>query len=325
TDEHFAAQDGKFEVKFGKDKFDIRVSIVPVTEGENIVMRILSERARRFTLEGLGFSTKDLEKINESIKKPYGMILATGPTGCGKTTTLYAILKILNKPEVHICAIEDPVEYDMVGVSQIQVNPKTNLTFSKGLRSIVRQDPDIMMIGEIRDSETSEIAVNASMTGHLVLSTMHANTAAINVIRLMEMGIEPFLVASSINVIIAQRLIRKICIKCRESYEIEITSLKDKLPYRLLKKLGRGQEKARLYRGTGCKTCNQVGYSGRTGIFEVLTMKENIKQMILQKSDADQIQDQAIKNGMTSMIEDGLDKALAGITTIEEVMRVTHE
>src|SRR4030042_1415146 len=204
TDEHFAAQDGKFVVKQDKDRFDVRVSIVPVTEGENVVMRLLSEKARRFTLEDLGFGDKDLEKIKDAIKKPYGMILSTGPTGCGKTTTLYAILKLLNKHKVNICTIEDPVEYDIEGVSQIQVNSKTELTFATGLRSIVRQDPDIIMVGEIRDEETAGIAVNSAMTGHLVLSTMHANTAATNTVRLIDMGIEPFLTASSINVIIGR-------------------------------------------------------------------------------------------------------------------------
>jgi type IV pilus assembly protein PilB len=192
TDEHFAAQDGKFVVKFEKERFDIRVSIIPVTEGENTVMRLLSERARRFVLDGLGLSDKDLKKIKNAVKKPYGMMLATGPTGCGKTTTLYTILKILNNPGVNVCTIEDPVEYDMEGVSQIQVNPKTNLTFVQGLRSIVRQDPDIIMVGEIRDNETADIAINSAMTGHLVLSTMHANTAATNLPRLIEIIIQPF-------------------------------------------------------------------------------------------------------------------------------------
>lgn len=326
TDEHFTAHDGKFGVKFEKEKFDVRVSIVPVTEGENIVMRLLSERARRFTLESLGLLNQDLKKTKEAIKKSYGMILATGPTGCGKTTTLYAILKLLNKPEVHICTIEDPVEYDIGGLSQIQVNPRTNLTFSHGLRSIVRQDPDIIMVGEIRDEETADIAVNSAMTGHLVLSTMHANTAATNLIRLADMGVEPFLISSSINIVIAQRLVRKICMKCRESYEITRFELgKLHLSKDVVKKFLSGKEKVRIYNGKGCKACVNTGYSGRIGIFEVLEMEDNIQQLVMEKANADQIRKKAVENGMTTMLDDGINKVLSGITTIEEIIRVTRE
>ena len=326
TDEHFAAQDGKFVVKQDKDRFDVRVSIVPVTEGENVVMRLLSEKARRFTLEDLGFGDKDLEKIKDAIKKPYGMILSTGPTGCGKTTTLYAILKLLNKPKVNICTIEDPVEYDIEGVSQIQVNPKTELTFAKGLRSIVRQDPDIIMVGEIRDEETAGIAVNSAMTGHLVLSTMHANTAATNTVRLIDMGIEPFLTASSINVIIGQRLVRKICAKCRESREIKRDQL-EKLGFseELINKFFKKGAKIRIYYGKGCKGCANTGYSGRTGIFELLEIEDNIKEMIMAKINSDKIEDQAVKNGMKTMVEDGIEKVLSGVTTIEEIIRTTRQ
>ena len=294
-------------------------------------MRLLSERARRFTLENLGILSKNLKKVQTAIKKPYGMILATGPTGCGKNTTLYAILKILNKPEVNICTIEDPVEYDIERVSQIQVNPKTNLTFAKGLRSIVRQDPDIIMVGEVRDEETAGIAINSAMTGHLVLSTMHANKAATNLPRLIDMGIEPFLVASSINVIIAQRLVRKICTKCRESYTVkgaELENFKKQIGERIWQKIfGQAKEikEKRCYHGKGCRACNGTGFMGRVGIFEVLEIKDNIKKLIMEKADADQIQDQAIKNGMTTMLEDGIDKVISGITNIEEVIRVTKE
>ncbi len=326
TDEHFSAQDGKFITKSEKEKFDIRVSIVPVTEGENIVMRLLSERARQFSLENLGLLGKDLKRVRNAIKKPYGMILSTGPTGCGKTTTLYAILKILNKSKVNITTIEDPVEYDVEGISQIQVNQKTNLTFAKGLRSIVRQDPDIIMVGEIRDEETAGIAINSAMTGHLVLSTMHANTASTNIPRLMDMSIEPFLVASSINIIIAQRLVRKICIKCRESYEITKNELRTlSLSENLIKKLFNNKEKIRCYRGKGCKACVNTGYSGRIGIFEVLEITDDIRKRVMEKANADQIQTQAIKNGMTTMMEDGISKAFHGITTVEEIIRVTRE
>ncbi|MFA5747098.1 MAG: ATPase, T2SS/T4P/T4SS family [Candidatus Paceibacterota bacterium] len=326
TDEHFAAQDGKFSIKFSGEKFDIRVSIVPVTEGENVVMRLLSSKARRFSLDGLGFAERDFEKVKEAASKPYGMILSTGPTGSGKTTSLYAVLKILNRPDVNICTIEDPVEYEIEGVSQIQVNNKNNLTFAQGLRSIVRQDPDIIMVGEIRDNETASIAVNSAMTGHLVLSTMHANTAATNIPRLMDMGIEPFLVSSSINVIIGQRLVRKICTKCRESYQVTNEELKKMgMPEKLIERFLGDKKTVRLYRGKGCKSCVNTGYFGRIGIFEVLEMRDSIQRLIVEKATADQIQDQAVKNGMTTMLEDGVEKALSGMTTIEEVIRAAWE
>ncbi len=326
TDEHFAAQDGKFNVKKNNKEFDIRVSIVPVTEGENIVMRLLTERARGFSLEELGLLGEDLKRVRAAIKNPYGMILSTGPTGCGKTTTLYAVLKILNTPKVNIATIEDPVEYDIQGVSQIQVNPRTNLTFAEGLRSIVRQDPDVIMVGEIRDEETADIAVNSATTGHLVLSTMHANTAATNLVRLIEMGIEPFLVSSSVNVVIAQRLVRKICLKCRESYEVTGNDFKKSgLSDNLIEKFLDNKEKVRVYRGRGCKSCNNTGYTGRTGIFEVLEMEDNIKKLVMEKANSDQIQEKAVKNGMTPMIENGIKKVLFGQTTIEEIIRVTRE
>lgn len=326
TDEHYAAQDGKFVVNLGKERFDIRVSIVPVTKGEKIVMRLLSERVRRFDLDNLGLLGKDLEKVKSAMKRPFGMILASGPTGCGKTTTLYSILKLLNRPEVNISTIEEPVEYDIEGVSQIQVNPKTNITFANGLRSIVRQDPDIMMVGEIRDPETAAIAINSAMTGHLVLSTLHANTAATNLPRLIDMGIEPFLVASSVNVIIAQRLVRRICTKCRESYEIDKSKLKRvNLPEGLIRRMFKKEKKIRIYRGKGCKACVNTGFSGRIGIFEVLEMKDNIQKLIMDKANASQLQNQAIKNGMITMLEDGMEKVLMGTTTVEEVIRATKK
>lgn len=324
TDEHFAAQDGKFQAQLELDTFDIRVSIIPVTEGENVVMRLLSEKARRFTLDELGLLGKDLKKVQAAIEQSFGMLLVSGPTGCGKTTTLYAILKILNKPEVKIATIEDPVEYDVEGVSQIQINPRTNLTFAKGLRSIVRQDPDIIMVGEIRDGETAGIAINSAMTGHLVLSTMHANTAATNLPRLIDMSIEPFLVASSINLIVAQRLVRKICIKCVVSYTPNKAELK-KIIHQLGKKHSQFIKNMRFYKGQGCKSCNQSGYIGRIGIFEVLELKENIQELIMKKANADQIEEQAVKNRMTIMIEDGLEKVFRGITTIDELLRVIRK
>jgi type IV pilus assembly protein PilB len=327
TDEHRSAQDGKIRIKFGQDKLDVRVSIIPIIEGEKVVLRLLSERNRQFSLEDLGFSSDDLIKLKKEISKPYGMILSTGPTGSGKTTSLYAVLRILNRREVNISTIEDPVEYDMEGVNQIQVNAKTNLTFAAGLRSILRQDPDIIMVGEIRDQETADIAINAAMTGHLVLSTLHTNDAATALPRFLQMGIEPFLVASTVNIIIAQRLVRKNCSNCVVSSQVTIGQLKEKFSSSLVEKYfgTDNDKKIRLYHGKGCKLCSNTGYGGRLGVFEVLAVSEEIRQMIMQRSDADIIRKQAIKEGMKTMIEDGIKKALAGMTTVEEVLRATRE
>lgn len=326
TDEHMAAQDGKlrFSTSSGK-KVDVRVSIVPVIGGENVVMRLLSSENRLFNLSSLGLEEGDLQKVEKAIKHPHGMILVTGPTGSGKSTTLYAVMNILNKREVHISTIEDPVEYDIGGVSQIQVNPKTDLTFAKGLRAIVRQDPDIIMVGEIRDSETAGIAVNSAMTGHLVLSTLHTNNAATTLPRLLDMGIEPFLVASTVQVIIAQRLVRQICGKCRVSYGLEEEDKKIFEGSDDLKKLIEKKDlnKLRLYKGKGCKMCGGTGYSGRVGIFEVLEMTDDVKNLVIKRASSDEIVKVAEKNGMTRMFEDGIAKVLEGITTLDEVMRVT--
>jgi len=325
TDEHMAAQDGKFRKKFEEEYFDIRVSVVPIVEGEKIVMRILAGKSRNITLDDVGFNEKDLNIMKGIIKKSYGMILASGPTGSGKTTTLYAVLQTINVPDVNISTIEDPVEYAMDRINQIQVNKKTDLTFANGLRAIVRQDPDIIMVGEIRDEETASIAVNSAMTGHLVLSTLHTNTAATAFPRLVDMGTKPFLAASSISVVIAQRLVRRICISCRESYTIDIGVLKGNLPEDLIaylmvqKKAGK---EIRFYRGKGCKECGFTGYQGRQGIFEVLEVKENIREAVMQKANADEIEKIAIRNGMTRMAEDGIQKVIKGITTIQEIMRV---
>ncbi len=326
TDEHRSAQDGKIRITLEQEKLDIRVSIIPIVEGEKIVLRLLSEKSRQFGLEDLGMSSTDLVKVKNEYSKPYGMILATGPTGSGKTTTLYAILKILNRREVNISTIEDPVEYDIENVNQIQVNPKTNLTFVSGLRSILRQDPDIIMVGEIRDKETADIAINSAMTGHLVLSTLHTNDAATALPRFLEMGIDPFLVASTVNIIIAQRLVRKICPNCIISESASINDLKTKFSPELIEKvLGPGKQKVRIYHGKGCSLCNQTGYKGRVGIFEVLVMTEPIRELIMKRVDAEQIKKQAIKEGMQAMIEDGIKKVMAGATTIEEVLRATRE
>lgn len=327
-DEHFAAQDGKFQFKARNEKIDIRVSIVPVTEGENVVMRLLSSKSRKMDLNSLGFSFDDLEKVQKAIKNPYGMLLVTGPTGSGKTTTIYELLKILNTKEVHISTIEDPVEYDIEGISQIQVNKKTNLTFANGLRAIVRQDPDIIMIGEIRDSETADIAVNSALTGHLVLSTLHANDAVTTLPRLLDMGVEPYLVASTIRIVIAQRLVRKICEKCRTSYELEnreMVIIKNNQRLREIFNMKEDEDKKiTLYKGTGCKVCANTGYSGRVGIFEVLEVEENIKEQIIKRASGSELLRVARSNGMTTMFEDGVNKAIQGITTLDEILRVAE-
>jgi len=326
TDEHQAAQDGRFEIMLDSEKVDIRVSIIPISDGEKAVLRLLSRAGRELSLEELGLKGQDFKKLKENIRRPYGMILATGPTGSGKTTTLYAILKILNTREVNIATIEDPVEYSIIGINQIQVNPKTNLTFAEGLKSIIRQDPNIIMVGEIRDEETAGIATNAAMTGHLVLSTLHTNNAATTLPRLLDMKVEPYLISSTVNIAIAQRLVRKICMSCIESYqpaEEELENLREKI--NLNKILNKNHKKLVLYRGKGCPTCHQTGYRGRIGIFEVLEMKENIKDLVMKNANAGEIEKQAITNGMTTIFEDGIQKALTGITTIEEVLRVTEE
>lgn len=323
TDEHLAAQDGKIHYKIDNETIDVRVSIVPITDGEKVVMRLLSERSRQFSLTDLGFNEFDLAKVHEAYEKPYGMIIATGPTGSGKTTTMYAVLKLLNKRDVNIMTIEDPVEYDIEHINQIQVNPKTNLTFAAGLRSIVRQDPDIILVGEIRDEETASIAINAAMTGHLVLSTLHTNDSATAIPRLIDMKIEPFLVGSTVNVIIAQRLIRKICLNCRISTELARSKLEKQYAKEILDKLFGKHESIRTYEGKGCPVCHATGYTGRIGIFEVLEVTDAIRQAIVKRENASVIRSLAVKQGMATMLDDGITKIKQGLTTLEEVIRST--
>ena len=329
TDEHGAPQDGRFLFESGTITFDVRISIVPVTDGENAVMRLLTDRYDDFGLESLGFSPENLGKVQRAIAKAYGMILAVGPTGSGKTTTLYAILQQLNKPEVHIMTIEDPVEYDMDHVQQIQANPKKDLTFANGLRSIVRQDPNVIMVGEIRDEETAGIAVSAAMTGHVLLSTLHANDAPTAFPRLMELHVEPFLVASALNLVVAVRLVRKICIHCKTEYrlspeEIELFDHEKKLLAHLLE-YGKQTDIAQIpfYKGTGCAACGTTGYKGRIGIMEVLEVTNELRPLITQKSSADVIAAQAVKDGMVSLLGDGAMKVIRGETTLSEVIRTT--
>lgn len=323
TDEHLSPQDGKMRIALDEEEIDIRVSILPVTEGEKAVLRLLSSKFRKFSLVDLGMNERDLKKVTSAYGKSYGMILSTGPTGSGKTTSIYAILKILNTREKNITTIEDPAEYRIRGVNQINVNIKTNLTFASGLRSILRQDPNIIFVGEIRDSETAGIAVNASLTGHLVLSTLHTNDAATALPRLLDMNVEPFLVASTVNVIIAQRLVRKICDMCKGTRVITREDLLKNLPMEIVKRQVGDKKSITIYQGIGCKICHFTGYSGRIGVFEVLEVTKAIRDLITQRNDADVILQKAIEEGMTTMLDDGMEKVIKGMTTIEEVLRVT--
>lgn len=322
TDEHFMAQDGRFRVTENSTEIDLRVSIIPTYHGENIVTRLLVGEAKSLGLGELGLAEHDLQTLHRYIKKPYGMILATGPTGSGKTTSLYSVMRILNSREVSIVTIEDPIEYSVPGITQIQVNPQTNLTFAAGLRSIVRQDPNVIMVGEIRDEETAGIGVNAAMTGHLVLSTLHTNDAATTLPRLLDMGIEPFLIASTVNVAIGQRLVRKLCTHCRVEYTLspeERTSISSVIPGQLLAK------QKKFFRSEGCDQCSDTGYTGRIGIYEVLEVSEAIRKLIMTRANADQIREAARTGGMTTMIEDGFAKAIAGLTSLAEILRVVHD
>jgi len=323
TDEHLTPQDGKMRISLEEEDIDIRVSILPVTEGEKAVLRLLSSKFRKFSLVDLGMNEKDLKKVKDAYSRSYGMILSTGPTGSGKTTSIYAILKLLNTREKNITTIEDPAEYRIKGVNQINVNVKTDLTFANGLRSILRQDPNIIFVGEIRDSETAGIAVNASLTGHLVLSTLHTNDAATALPRLIDMNVEPFLVASTVNVIIAQRLVRKICEICKSTRSITKEELLKNLPPEIINKYVEKKTTVTIYQGAGCKICHMTGYSGRIGVFEVLEITKAIRDLITKRQDADVILQKAIQEGMTTMLDDGLEKVFQGLTTIEEVLRVT--
>ena len=324
TDEHQATQDGRFRYIFPETNefIDLRISIIPTYHGENVVMRLLSDKAENFTLEALGFSSSDQKKILSAIKKTSGMILSTGPTGSGKTTTLYTLIKKLNSPEISIITIEDPIEYAVNDVEQIQVNSRSGLTFANGLRSILRQDPNIIMVGEIRDAETANIAVNTALTGHLLLSTLHTNDAATTIPRLLDMGIEEYLVASTLSIAIGQRLVRKICKHCKEKNKMT-PSLKESLSNTPFGKYIK--DDMVIYHGKGCDECNGSGYQGRVCINEVLVSDDTIKEAILRKASANEIRSLAIKGGMTTMFEDGFHRVEKGETTIEEILRVIHE
>jgi len=340
-DEHRVPQDGRFKIEKEGIRISFRVSILPIFDGEKIVMRLLDESAKGLTLEKMGLYGYGLEIMHRQIKKPNGMILVTGPTGSGKTTTLYTIMDILNQPDVNISTVEDPVEYRMPRINQTQIYPKVGLTFAAGLRSLLRQDPDIIMVGEIRDKETMEMAIQAAMTGHLVLSTLHTNSAAGTLPRLIDMGAEPFLVASTLNVVIGQRLVRKLCPDCRKEYKLNDKMLKNfEEAYdmdEILKNLrrveilkGKLDEKAKwmdikFFKPAGCEQCSGTGYKGRLGIYEVLEVDDEIEKMISQKAEATDMENKAKEKGMLTMVEDGFAKAIQGITSVEEVLRVTKE
>jgi len=327
TDEHLSAQDGKIRMELATTKIDLRVSILPIADGEKIVMSLLPSEIDFITLEDLGFRKNDLDKVVRAFSKPYGMIICTGPTGSGKTTTIYTILRYINVREQNITSIEDPIEYRMKGTNQIQVNEKTNLTFANGLRSILRQDPDCIFVGEIRDGETAGIAVNAALTGHLVLTTLHTNNASATLPRLFDMKIEPFLAASTVNLIIGQRLLRKICERCKQEQQLSLEELQKNLSPQIVEKIikiAKNENPIKVYKGQGCRACHQTGYQGRVGVYEVLEVTKHLRSLIANKQESQILEDAAIKEGMTLMLDDGINKMLAGITTLEEVIRVTR-
>jgi general secretion pathway protein E len=310
-------QDGGMRIKIGGKDVDIRVSIVPTAFGERIVLRLLYRESALLPLDQIGFSGDTLTRFNEHITRPHGIILVTGPTGSGKTTTLYAALSKINSPDKNIITIEDPIEYQLKGIGQIQVNAKIHLSFAAGLRSVLRQDPDVILVGEIRDSETAEIAIQAALTGHLVFSTLHTNDSAGAVTRLIDMKVEPFLISSSVMAILAQRLVRVLCMVCREPYPItpaETAELE-------LKTDAAG---ATVYRAKGCPACFQTGYLGRSAIYELLSVDDEVRQLIMKNADAAMLKALAVEKGMHTLRQDGADKVLAGITSVDEVVRVTQ-
>lgn len=322
TDEHLSAQDGA--IRYGVEgggSVDLRVSIIPTVNGEKVVIRLLSQYISNLSFSDLGLSYNDHKMLDHNMHRQFGMILVTGPTGSGKTTTLYAVLKAVKNPGVNITTIEDPVEYKIAGVNQIQVNEQTNLTFAKGLRSIMRQDPNIILVGEIRDKETSEIAVNAALTGHLLLSTFHANDASTAVPRLLDMGVEPFLLSSTLKLIIAQRLVRRVCENCRHGVEVSKAALDKKYPYL---KTYFPEKSYTFYEGKGCQSCNYTGFKGRIAIYELISISTAIQELIVAKAPAQEIWKVAEKEGSRSLFLDGLDKVRTGVTTLDELLRIAR-
>lgn len=319
-DEHRVPQDGRFKFKIKESYIALRVSVLPSFFGENIVLRILAESARPLSFEELGLTGENLQLLKRNITKPHGMILVTGPTGSGKTTTLYSVLTILNTTEVKICTVEDPVEYGIKRVNQTQINLQAGLSFANGLRALLRHDPDIIMVGEVRDQETAEMAIHSSLTGHLVLSTLHTNDAVGAIPRFLDMGTEGFLLSSTLNLVIAQRLVRKLCTQCIQSYSLEET-----VSSYLENILGKPLGSKTFYKSVGCPECGMRGYKGRVGIFEILEVNEKIRRLIVSRAPTDEIIKIGIENGMTPLIIDGIAKASSGQTSIEEVLRVVRE
>ena len=318
-DEHFNSQDGAIRFDLKEESIDLRVSVVPTVEGEKVAIRILSVYVRNFSLSEIGMNDESRRVLEDASKKPFGMILVVGPTGSGKTTTLYSLLKELNSGKVNITTIEDPVEYKIEGINQIQVNERANLTFTNGLRSIIRQDPDIIFVGEIRDKETAEMAVNSALTGHLLLTTFHANDAATALPRLLDIGVEPFLLSSTLEIIVSQRLVRKICEKCRYSKDYSAIQLKKMYPS--VKNFFKAKET--LYLGKGCPFCNNTGVFGSTAIFEIIKATPKMKELVMKNPTSNDIWKLAYSQGSRPMFEDGLEKVRSGIITMEELLRVT--
>jgi type IV pilus assembly protein PilB len=322
-DEHRIPQDGRFNFKFDKSEVDIRVSVLPTVKGEKVAMRLLPKSGGIPSLAELGLGGTGLKTLETAILRPHGIIIVCGPTGSGKTTTLYSVLSRLNTARVNIASLEDPVEYEIPGVNQVQINPAVGLTFASGLRSFLRQDPNIILVGEIRDKETTDLAIQAALTGHLVFSTLHTSSAAGTLPRLIDLGAETFLLASTVNAIVGQRIVRKICMHCKEAYnpiQEPLNEIK-----RVLGTLFPVQAEVKLYRGKGCSECGNLGYMGRIGVYEVLPVSEKISRLILEKMDETTIFKQAVSEGMITMRQDGYLKALRGETTIEEVLRVAQE
>ncbi|MFH1380842.1 MAG: ATPase, T2SS/T4P/T4SS family, partial [Candidatus Omnitrophota bacterium] len=308
-------QDGRFKAKIQNREVDFRISVIPSSNGEKVALRVLDKTQATLDINKLGFEKETLECIKKSALRPHGMILSCGPTGCGKTTTLYSILKLIDSPEKNIITAEDPVEYQLEGINQLSVKPSLGLTFSGALRSFLRQDPDIIMVGEIRDFDTVDISIKAALTGHLVLSTLHTTTASGSIVRLVNMGVEPFLIVSSLILVLAQRLVRKICERCKEPYTLDEAVVK-------ILQLEPGK-KYTAYRGKGCRDCQNTGYLGRIGLAEALLLTPEIKKLILEKAQDHEIKDQARKSGMKTLRENGAGKILRGLTTVEEIIRVT--
>lgn len=327
TDEHHAPQDGRFAFTSPIGNVDVRASILPDTNGEKAVLRLLSSQSHQLSLEELGFTPEDLARVQRAIRKPWGMILATGPTGSGKTTTIYAILEILNTREVNIASIEDPVEFEIPGANQSQVDHVAKLTFATGLRALLRQDPDIIMVGEIRDEETAKIAVNAAMTGHKLLSTLHTNNSATTIPRLIDMNVEPFLISSTFICAIAQRLLRRVCDNCKTTIELGREDVAAMLNAQTVEAIFEFAKSDRITvtKANGCEKCTNTGYKGRVGIYEVLENSPTIQEMIARHATSDEIEAQARKEGMVTVVEDGAKKVLAGLTTLEELARVLQE